>query len=154
MTAPASEFQHVSLVVSDPERSLAFYREVFGFERWLTAEAGAAHGPVLGIADRDLSFTSHFLVRGGLRLELIAFTHPKPSRPAPAVPAYGFTHLAFSTSDLPGLTAAVERHGGQVLEGAHVAYPDGSSFVMCLDPDGVRIELFDVRGWSPPRTSA
>jgi catechol 2,3-dioxygenase-like lactoylglutathione lyase family enzyme len=152
VTAPASEFQHVSVVVGDAERSLAFYREVFGFERWLTAEAGAAHGPVLGVGDPDLSFTSHFLVRGGLRLELIAFNRPEPSRPEPANPAYGFTHLAFSTTDLPALTAAVEQHGGQVIEGAQVAYPDGSTFVMCLDPDGVRIELFDVRGWSPPAT--
>jgi catechol 2,3-dioxygenase-like lactoylglutathione lyase family enzyme len=150
MTAPPSEFQHVSIVVSDAERSLAFYREVFGFERWLTAEAGAAHGPVLGLADPDLSFTSHFLTRGGVRLELIAFDRPEPARPDPASPAFGFTHLAFSSADLPALTAAVAQHGGQVVQGAQVAYPDGSSFVMCLDPDGVRIELFDVRGWSPP----
>jgi catechol 2,3-dioxygenase-like lactoylglutathione lyase family enzyme len=152
LTSPPSEFQHVSIVVSDAERSLAFYREVFGFERWLTAEAGAAHGPVLGLADPDLRFTSHFLRRGGVRLELIAFDHPEPSRAEAADPSYGFTHLAFSTPDLPALTAAVEAHGGQVLKGAAVAYPDGSSFAMCLDPDGMRIELFDVRGWSPPGT--
>ncbi len=152
MNAPASEFQHVSIVVSSPERSLAFYREVFGFERWLSAEAGAAHGPVLGLPDPDLRFTSHFLARGGVRLELIAFDRPEPSRPEPADPGYGFTHLAFSTPDLPALTAAIEQHGGQVIEGATVAYPDGSTFAMCLDPDGVRIELFDVRGWSPPGT--
>jgi hypothetical protein len=38
----------------------------------------------------------------------------------------------------------VRRWGGQVLEHTRVTYPATGDYIMCLDPDGFRVELMPL----------
>lgn len=111
---------HIHLFVADLDRSLRFYRDVFGFEE---------------------------MFREGPRM---VFLRPPNSRdtvtlnqvPEKAGKAGGIDHFGFRLADKRQLDAAVEaveRGGGRLLErGEHAP---GTPFAYVADPDGYTIEL-------------
>jgi catechol 2,3-dioxygenase-like lactoylglutathione lyase family enzyme len=111
---------HLHLFVADLERSLRFYRDVFGFEE---------------------------MFREGPKM---VFLHPPNSadtitlneEPARAGELGGIDHFGFRLADPAGLDRAieeVERAGGSLVErGEHAP---GVRYAYVRDPDGHMIEL-------------
>ena len=87
LTAPVSR----ALAVSDPARTVAFYRDVLGFEE----RAPGRDAGVAAVAE---------LVRGPARIQLVPATTPADHAP-PGV-------VFFETDDVAGLHAAVAARGG------------------------------------------
>jgi len=140
---------HLGICVSDPERSLRFYRDLLGFrEAGALAVADAHSARLLGLDPLDLRAT--FLERDGLRIELLHFAAPGHERGGEAprpMNRTGLTHLALRVDDLAATLAALERAGVVVLEQTRIRNPElGSEVVYVLDPDGVRIELVELPG--------
>jgi catechol 2,3-dioxygenase-like lactoylglutathione lyase family enzyme len=137
---PVRRFTHLGLCVSDLERSLRFYREVFGFEpdaaRPPLAMKGEPAATLLGLPDVDLRAV--YLIRDGICLELLAY--PAPGTLGGAAPRamnqVGLTHLSFEVDDLEAVAERVRAAGGKVLEASRIA-----PAVFVVDPDGTRIEL-------------
>lgn len=116
---------HVGVVVSDLERSKAFYR-VLGF----------VDGDERVMSDKTLSF----MRLGVLDIELFAYNEPVP---APELPerTLGFKHLALETHDIDAVFAEL-RAAGILPEDASIReLPTGWRLLFFNDPDGVEIEI-------------
>jgi lactoylglutathione lyase len=120
---------HAGVHVASLERSIAFYRAVFGLH---LAER-------LSLGTEQLAF----LEAGGARVELIA--------DGAAGRATGVVdHLAFAVSDLDGWTSRLRERGVRLLDEAPIHVPAlGARILFCLGPDGERIELFEQRAPDP-----
>jgi catechol 2,3-dioxygenase-like lactoylglutathione lyase family enzyme len=140
---------HFGICVSDPARSLAFYRDLLGFREAGALEVSDAHSArLLGLGTLDLR--ARFLERDGMRLELMHFAEPGCERDAAAprpMNRTGLTHVALRVDDLAATLAALERAGVEVMRETRIRNPElRSEVVYVLDPDGVRIELVEVPG--------
>ena len=120
---------HAHLKVSDLERSVAFYRDVLGFE--VTQRMGGA---------------AAFLSAGGYHHHLGLNTWESKAGPPPARGSTGLYHIAFRYPSRAALGKALRRlHAhGVALEGAS---DHGVSEALYLrDPDGNGLELY----WDRP----
>lgn len=125
---PATRIGHVHLTVSDLERSIAFYRDVLGFE--ITAR----YGP-----------DAVFLSAGGYHHHIGLNTWAGRGAPAPAPGTTGLYHFAILYPDRAALAAAVRRvrDAGIPLEGA--SDHGVSEAIYLRDPDGNGVELYRDR---------
>jgi glyoxylase I family protein len=116
----ALRFHHVSLLVADTHRALAFYRDLLGLPE--------AFRP-------DLGFPGAWLAVGSLQIHLLELPNPDPVE---GRPEHGGRdrHLALVVDDLAGLVAK--------LDSAGIAYTrsrSGRAAVFCRDPDGNALEF-------------
>jgi uncharacterized protein len=111
------------LLAADWEKALAFYGELFG---WQKADS---HVGVMG-AYQDFSAAGETI--GGM------FTKP-PTLPLP------FWLYYFNIDDIEAATQRVEAGGGQIVYGP-IEVPGGPWIVHCRDPQGAIFALLDRRG--------
>jgi catechol 2,3-dioxygenase-like lactoylglutathione lyase family enzyme len=140
----ARSFSHVGITVSDFNRAVRFYWEVFGC-------------PLVGVADTPPDRVRGFFgvegepatckigwirVPGGGVLEIFEF---QPQRPARAVPwnGVGLTHVSFNVRNLQRWHDALVARGVECL-GPPERSPRGHSFFFAKDVDGNLIELMDL----------
>ncbi|MDR9497620.1 MAG: VOC family protein [Hydrogenovibrio sp.] len=117
---------HVSLLVSNLARSLAFYEQTLGLAR---------------LARPDLGFSGAWLALGanGQALHLLALPDPRAIVPPTELPAHGGRdqHFALRVSDLGWIK--------QRLDEAGVTYTEsrsGRAALFCRDPDHHALEFF------------
>jgi len=111
---------HLALAVADPERSLAFYSQVFGVRAYVR-EPDAIQ--VLGPGPHDV----------------IAFER----RPALAGASGGLMHFGFRLTrpqDIEVAISEVEKAGGTLLRRGEFA--PGLPYAYVSDPDGYEIEIW------------
>jgi catechol 2,3-dioxygenase-like lactoylglutathione lyase family enzyme len=111
---------HIALAVLDPDRSLEFYRAVFGVREYFRDETTVQ---VLGPGPHDV----------------LAFE----KRPAEAGATGGIIHFGFRLTrpeDIDTAIAAVEGAGGTVRSRGE--FGPGLPYAFVLDPDGYEIELW------------
>ena len=146
---------HVGLCVSDLARARRFYCEALGFafEHEL-AIAGEPTDTLLRLRGSDLR--AEYLVRDGVRLELLHFASPPaPARRERVMNEHGLTHLSFRVADVDAAIAAVRAAGGSLVEESIVRFPEfESAACFVTDPDGQLIELVQAPGdpAAPPRS--
>lgn len=119
---------HVHLKVSDLERSIAFYKDVMGFD------VTQRYGP-----------QAAFLSAGGYHHHIGLNTWFSKDAPAAPKRSAGLFHVAFLYPDRPALAAALKRviDAGVELEGA--ADHGVSEAIYFSDPDGNGIEIYRDR---------
>ena len=149
MTGQRIAFNHVGLCVADTARSRRFYEGLLGFTFWWElAPPDDSTGQLLQL-DRPIGLRASYLVRDGLVLELLAYSHRVLHAGSNRVmDQVGLTHLSLSVSDLGAVLSAVDRFGGSVIE---ETVSDQSA--MIRDPDGQLLELL-ADSWLtvlPPR---
>ncbi|MGH8176139.1 MAG: VOC family protein [Steroidobacter sp.] len=111
---------HIALAVRDPERSLAFYSQVFGVREYF----------------RD---DSEIQVQGPGPHDVIAFTQNSSDAGARG----GILHFGFRlmhAADVDVAVAEVKRAGGAVLRQGE--FSPGFPFAYIADPDGYEIEIW------------
>jgi catechol 2,3-dioxygenase-like lactoylglutathione lyase family enzyme len=111
---------HIALSVVDPERSLAFYRSVFGVREYFRDESTIQ---VLGPGPHDV----------------IAFE----KRPANAGMAGGIIHFGFRLTrpeDIDAAVATVAAAGGTIV--SQGLFGPGLPYAFVRDPDGYEIEIW------------
>jgi catechol 2,3-dioxygenase-like lactoylglutathione lyase family enzyme len=152
----ARSFSHVGITVSDFNRAVRFYWDVFGCQL-----VGVADTP----ADRVKSFfrvdapapsckIGWIRVPGGGVLEIFAF---EPKQPAVTVPwnRVGLTHFSFNVRNLQRWHDRLVEKGVEIVSRPERS-PRGHSFFFVRDFDGNLIELMDlgymyhVLGWLGP----
>ena len=125
---PRTRIGHVHLTVSNLDRSLAFYRDILGFE--VTAHYGSE---------------AVFLSAGGYHHHVGLNTWAGRGAPRPPQGTTGLYHFAILLPDREVLAATVRRvleHGVE-LEGA--SDHGVSEAIYLRDPDGNGIELYRDR---------
>lgn len=118
--------QHVSVIVADTARAIAFYRDTLGL--------------ALNPRRPELGYPGAWLDIGSQQLHLLELPNPDP---VAGRPAHGGRdrHCAFTVRDLDRLR---ER-----LESAGVAYTlsrSGRRALFCRDPDGNALEFVETGG--------
>lgn len=117
---PTHGLSHIALSVADPDRSLRFYRAVFGVREYFRDDATIQ---VLGPGAHDV----------------IAFER----RPADAGARGGIIHFGFRlvrADDIDAAVTAVEEAGGTVVSRGEFA--PGLPYAFVTDPDGYEIEIW------------
>ena len=138
---------HVGICVCDMERSVRFWRDGLGFEVLRESDfRGSAWRRVLELDDLDLH--TKIIRRDHMTLELLAFAKPghvgTPERRP--MNQLGFTHLAIWVSDLDAAATRVTDYGGRLIEATRTVFDHPKlkgRWLMCMDPDGVRLELLE-----------
>lgn len=111
---------HVALAVKDPERSLAFYEQVFGVEAY--------------VRDED-----EIQVKGPGAHDVLAFTREDAFLGREGA----IRHIGFRLVDPADIDAAVEvalSAGGQLHRRGDFA--PGCPYAFVFDPDGIEIEIW------------
>jgi glyoxylase I family protein len=129
MSISLLSFHHVAIIVSDYERSKAFYTEVLGF-----SVRGEHYREERG------SFKLDLIGPGGMQLEIFSFPAPpaRVSRPE----ACGLRHLAFRVANIDQEVARL-RERGVVVESIRTDEYTGQRFTFFSDPDGLPLELYE-----------
>ena len=134
---PRAFLSYVGIRVTDLDRSLRFYKEVFGLNvvgRGVISPSGK--GPYVLLRD-DFS---------GQRLELNYYA-PGSRFATPYEPGEGLDHIAFRVEDVGEFVRILHRLGVKDAPGSpnHVS-PKGHRVVYVVDPDGNCIEIYEHRG--------
>lgn len=116
---------HVGIIVSDLERSLAFY-SALGFE------PGPRHS--------DGAKTIAFIVLGALELELFHYAETPPRVECDGK-VIGFRHLAFRTDDVDATLAELKSAGVVAPQIEVREVPGLARLAFFPDPDGIEIEI-------------
>lgn len=116
-----TNLDHVGVYVKDLERSLTFYRGVFGWK--VVREFGSGEAKI-AVVD----------IGGGL-LEFVQ----RPGSPGKA-PEGSWSHLALHVDDWEGEVRKLESMG---LELRKVTMADGSRIAFFKDPDGHTVEMME-----------
>jgi lactoylglutathione lyase len=149
MTGNRTVFNHIGLCVADRERSRRFYEGLLGFQFWWELEPPDDGTDRLLQLAKPVGLHATYLVRDGLVLELLDYSHREVRRgPERVMDDMGLTHLSLSVSDLAAVLTMVDSFGGSVVD-ATVSEPSA----MVRDPDGQLIELL-ADSWlavQPPR---
>ena len=137
MASQRITFNHVGLCVADTARSRRFYEGLLGFAFWWELEPPDQGTGQLLELNPPVGLHATYLVRDGLVLELLAYSHRTLRVGSDRVmDQVGLTHLSLSVSDLAEVLAAVEAFGGSIVEGTV-----SRQSAMIRDPDGQLIEL-------------
>lgn len=155
MTLAIQRLGHVGICVSDLERSLRFYRDLLGFTPEHDLEvAGEPTDTLLRL--RGVLLKAVYLVRDGVRIELLHFASPPPPPARTRVMNEpGLTHLSFRVADLQAVVRGLRDAGERVLDETVLDFPAfQSAACFVADPDGQLIELVQAPGdpAAPPRS--
>jgi glyoxylase I family protein len=123
----------LGIVITDSAASLAFYRDVLGFEH-------VADTPMPG----RMSGTMHRLMCGSTLIKLVKLDE-NPAATAPPggiVGASGYRYFTMQVTNLAEITRACRDAGAAVIIDAAEIRP-GVSISMVADPDGNWVEFVD-----------
>jgi catechol 2,3-dioxygenase-like lactoylglutathione lyase family enzyme len=143
-------FSHLGICVSDLERSLRFYCDGLGFTSGVAHHLGGEFGAALEVGP-DAEFTSHFIRRDSVSIELLHYATPSVfGTPSANRNHLGLTHLSFLVDDVDAVLDRLLAHGGTLIAPTRtlIPYPNGASLdlVFVADPDGTRVELVKMPG--------
>lgn len=139
---------HMGIQVADLERSVAFYRDVLGFEVAFAWNPQAQYiRDMVGYPEVDIHAAILRLPDSSVFLELLEYRnverHPVDTRTANP----GTAHIAFFVDDLDVLYADLTARGvGSVSPPVTptIGPNKGGRAVYMLDPDGVRVEFIQT----------
>ncbi|PWB56612.1 MAG: hypothetical protein C3F13_00625 [Anaerolineales bacterium] len=121
------QIDHVSINVTDIQKSLDYYGRILGLTQQQTVDMG--------------EFTiTYFALPGGSRLELFDYHGKNPANPR-AEDEVGLRHIAFQVEDVAAHEARLRSDGVQITLPT-CALPDlGMRVLLFLDPNGVTLEF-------------
>lgn len=139
---------HVNVVVSDPERSAAFYGRLLGLAPVMDRVLdGAWFETLTGIPGARARCIILDAPDGGCRVELLAFMGadgiPLPVNSVPST--VGLRHFAIRVGDLAPCLAALDVPP-PVVEVPRDIVPVGKRMAYVTDPDGAIVELAEYGG--------
>ena len=132
-------FSHICIGVSDLDRSLEFYRRLFGMDVVFDVEL---EGPSLEAVTGQSGSKGRMVggLIGGVMVELLGLGAKRPSK-GDAGPRTGYTNISFAFDDLDAAYARVQELGFRPAQ-APVDI-GGVRMFFVNDPDGTAIELVE-----------
>ena len=117
----SASLHHAHLFATDLEKSISFYRDMFGAEVVFDAHVAGARNVLLKLGDAHINF----------------YDQPPKDSGRGAV-----HHLGIRTSDLGALVAHMKRKGFEFRR--DITEFGSGRYVMAMAPDGVLLELFET----------
>jgi len=137
------KFNHVGISVSEIDRSIAFYRDMFGMEQLCDVfpfggEQFEAIMDIPGVTGRMC-----MIGKGNLQLELFEFIDSKAKDPEYPVSDRGYSHFGFEVEDIDATYAKLKAAGVRI-HCPVITFNQGSmQAAYCRDPDGNVFELLE-----------
>lgn len=147
--ASITKAHHMGLQVADLDRSVAFYRDILGFEILFAWNPQAAYiRELVGYPDADIHAAILRLPGSEVVLELLEYRNVErvPVDTRTANP--GTAHIAFLVDDLDTLYADLAARGVRSVSAPvtpTIGPNEGGRAVYLIDPDGIRVELIQTR---------
>jgi lactoylglutathione lyase len=143
--AQITQAHHTGLQVESLDRSIAFYRDVLGFEETFRWNPRAPYiGELVGYPDVDLHAAILKMPGSGTFLELLEYRNVERQAVDTATANPGTAHIAFFVDDLDTLYEELRSAGiASVSEPVTptIGPNKGGRAVYMIDPDGIRVEL-------------
>ncbi len=135
---------HTGITVTNLERSLAFWRDVLGFEfSHRTHHTGSLASEVTGVAGAELTLA--VLKAPGHKIELLEYHAPADRKQVQWRPCdVGSVHVAFTVDNLDAVLERIAAVGWKAAGTPHTltSGPNaGRRVVYVRDPDGTTIEF-------------
>jgi catechol 2,3-dioxygenase-like lactoylglutathione lyase family enzyme len=145
---------HTGITVSNLERSLAFWRDVMGFELSHTAhQKGELAEEITGVEGAEIKLAV-LKAPGGHKIELLEYLAPAGRKPGNLRPCdVGFLHIALLVDDLEATLHKIAASGWKAAgkpQTLKVGPNAGKQVVYVRDPDGATVELMQI----PKQTSS
>ncbi|WP_066517538.1 VOC family protein [Curtobacterium ammoniigenes] len=149
---------HTGIIVSDLDRSIAFYHDLLGFpfssepSPWFDGDELAQ-----GVGVPNAKLRQCCLQVGPDTLELLEYANREPSDGPVHQNHLGAMHVAFRVDDVTKTVASLEAAGVEFLSGPHVVDDGvlaGWRWVYFHDPDGIPLELVEVAYTRPEERQA
>ncbi len=146
MSSKIRHFHHVGITVQSLERSLAFYRDLLGFEEVFAWQPRAEYlSQLVGYPDVELNVAFVALPGTDTRIELLEYTSvgAQPADVRNGNPGTG--HVAFVVDDVDALFERLEAAGVSYVSvpvTPTIGANKGGRAVYMIDPDGFRVEFF------------
>jgi catechol 2,3-dioxygenase-like lactoylglutathione lyase family enzyme len=142
---PVLNTDHTGITVSNLERSLAFWRDVLGFELSHTAhQKGELAQEITGVEGAEIKLAV-LRASGGHKIELLEYLAPA-DRKHPNLRScdVGSVHVALLVEDLDAVLAQIAASGWEAAgkpQTLNTGPNAGKRVVYVRDPDGTTIEL-------------
>jgi catechol 2,3-dioxygenase-like lactoylglutathione lyase family enzyme len=137
------KFNHVGISVTDLDRSIAFYREMFGMEP--LGDPFAFSGPQFSeiMAIPEVQGRMCMIAGGNLWLELFEFSEPqgKAKDPNYKVSDRGISHFGLTVDDVQATYDKLKAAGVPIHGALQTFSGGGMRAAYCRDPDGNVFEI-------------
>lgn len=140
------KIDHITINVSDIDRSTRFYCDGLGFEHvddQIVGDEGS--GPALSPRPYRVH-SRHLMVKDGIRVVLNRIDIPAPPLPEYRK-QYGITNLAVYSQDIDTQMVVLKSLGGTPIADSRAQFSYNSTtadVMVCLDPDGQPVELIAI----------
>jgi catechol 2,3-dioxygenase-like lactoylglutathione lyase family enzyme len=139
---------HTGITVSNLERSLAFWRDVFGFELSHAAhQKGELAEEITGVEGAEIKLAV-LKAPGGHKIELLEYLAPADRKRANLSPCdIGSVHVALLVENLDAVLAQIAAPGWKAAgkpQTLKTGPNAGKRVVYVRDPDGTTIELMQI----------
>jgi glyoxylase I family protein len=136
---------HTGITVSNLERSLAFWRDVLGFELSHTAhQTGELAEEITGVAGAEIKLAV-LKTPGGHKIELLEYLAPADRKPVALRPCdIGSVHVALLVDDLDAVLRRISASGWKAAgkpQTLKMGPNAGKRVVYVRDSDGTTIEF-------------
>lgn len=139
---------HVGISVSDIDRSIAFYRDMFGMDQACEVFpfGGEQFSSVMGLS--NASGRMCMITGGDVSLELFEFAAPRPQTQDPSYPVadHGISHFGFEVEDVEEVYNRLAA-AGVVFHCPVTTFSSGMKATYGRDPDG---NVFEIMERGPP----
>jgi catechol 2,3-dioxygenase-like lactoylglutathione lyase family enzyme len=138
---------HTGFTVSNLEHSLAFWRDVLGFElSHRPHQTGELASEITGVPGAEIAIA---VLKGyGHKIELLEYLAPPDRRKIELRPCdVGFVHVALAVDNLDSILSAIAASGWKAAGKPQTltAGPNaGKRVVYVRDPDGTTIEFMQI----------
>jgi catechol 2,3-dioxygenase-like lactoylglutathione lyase family enzyme len=136
---------HTGITVSNLERSLAFWRDVLGFEfSHRTHQTGEMAAEITGVHGAEIKLAV-VKAPGGHKIELLEYLAPKDRKWIDVRPCdVGSVHVAFTVENLDDILNTIAASGWRTVGNPQTlrSGPNtGKRVIYVRDPDGTTIEF-------------
>jgi catechol 2,3-dioxygenase-like lactoylglutathione lyase family enzyme len=136
---------HTGITVENLERSLAFWRDLLGFELSHTAhQTGELAEEITGVAGAEIKLAV-LKTPGGHKIELLEYLAPPDRKQVPLRPCdVGSVHVALLIDDLDAVLVRISATGWKAAgkpQTLKTGPNAGKRVVYVRDPDGTTIEF-------------
>jgi catechol 2,3-dioxygenase-like lactoylglutathione lyase family enzyme len=131
---------HVGVTVTDLDRAVAFYRDVFSLDvEARFSVAGEAFETGVGVPDASANFAH--LDAGGSRIELVEYEPSGEDRRGGSVDDSGAKHLGLAVEDLDAFYAGLDEAVETISEPQTTE--SGTTILFLRDPEDNLIEVLE-----------
>ena len=141
-----TQIRHTGLVVADLDRALGFWRDLLGFQVVSRLEEAGPHiDAMMGLKHVRVT-TVKLAAPDGNLIELLKF-HSHPDQPAWTGTPFstGFTHVALEVNDVAAVCHKLAEAGVTVFAPPQRSLDGHVDATYCRGPEGVLLELVQVR---------